>query len=313
MEDIGLKNNNDEYPRCVKIIDGMIENQKVYVFQVVNISLKQMKEKQDGLESLYDIKIDFMCYGKSTKYINVYATPLSTLKPKIFQIGYEDNFLSDFISAIVVGSTGSGKSYFTYQLLGKVVMNKNINDEDVKVYICDKKNEDYIQFKDCKNYYGINAADGIKKVYEIFEERLNEDVNNDRPTIILLIEEYALMLNMLDKKESEDIKQKVANMLFAGRSKKIITILSMQRADSIYFPTGAKEQFKNIIMMGEISDIQLNMLLDEEHKKQVSEINPQGYGYLYEQGNRKLTRFKVCKINDGDRNLINGLIQNKMN
>lgn len=314
MDDIGLKNKNDETPRCIKILDGEHEHQKIYVFQVNHISLEQMKEKQDGLESLYNIKIDYMNYGTSTKYINVYATSLSDLQPKLFQVGYEDHFLSDFISAIVVGSTGSGKTYFTHQLLGKVVMNKSINNEDVEVFICDRKNEDYIQFKDCKNYYGVNAVDGIKKVYEIFEKRLDDDVNcDDKPTIILLIEEYALMLNMLDKKEAEDIKQKVANMLFAGRSKKIITILSMQRADSIYFPTGAKEQFKNVIMMGEISDIQLNMLLDEEHKKQITEINPRGFGYLYEQGNRKLTRFKVSEITDSELKIIDSNIRSKMN
>ncbi len=314
MEDIGLMNKNDETPRCIKILDGMLENQKIYVFQVNHISLEQMKEKQDGLESLYNIKIDYMNYGISTKFINVYATSLSDLQPKLFQVSYEDHFLSDFISAIIVGSTGSGKTYFTHQLLGKVVMNKTINNEDVEVFICDRKNEDYIQFKDCKNYYGVNAVDGIKKVYEIFEERLDDDINCDnKPTIILLIEEYALMLNMLDKKEAEEIKQKVANMLFAGRSKKIITILSMQRADSVYFPTGAKEQFKNVIMMGEISDIQLNMLLDEEHKKQITEINPRGYGYLYEQGNRKLIRFKVSEITDEELKIIDINIRSKMN
>lgn len=314
MKDIGLKNKSDETPRCIKILDGMIENQKIYVFQVNNISLEQMKEKQDGLESIYNIKIDYMSYGESTKYVNVYATSLSDLKPKKFEIAYDDGFLSDFISAIIVGSTGSGKTYFTHQLLGKVVMSKSIRKEDVEVFICDRKNEDYIQFKDCKNYYGVNAIDGIKRVYKIFEERLNDDINcNNKSTIILLIEEYALMLNMLDKKEAEDIKQKVANMLFAGRSKKIITILSMQRADSIYFPTGAKEQFKNVIMMGEISDIQLNMLLDEEHKKQVTEINPRGYGYLYEQGNRKLTRFKVSEITEEILQIIDASIKSKMN
>ena len=66
-------------------------------------------------------------------------------------------------------------------------------------------------------------------------------------------------------------------------------------------------------MMGEISDIQLNMLLDEEHKKQVTEINPRGYGYLYEQGNRKLTRFKVSEITEEILQTIDASIKSKMN
>jgi hypothetical protein len=314
MEDIGLKNQSDEHPRCVKILDGDSDNQKIYVFKVNNISLEQMKNKRDGLESLYNIQIDYMSYGASTKYINVYCTPRECLEPKTFSIGYGDHFLDDFISAIIVGSTGSGKTYFTYQLLGKVLMNKSIQNEDVITFICDRKNEDFIQFKDTSNYYGVNAVDGINKVYQLFEERLNDDEDcTNKPTIVCLIEEYALLLNMLEKKEAEDIKMKVAKMLFAGRSKKIITILSMQRADAVYFPTGAKEQFKNVIMMGEISDIQLDMLLDEDHKNQVTEINPQGYGYLYEQGKRKLTRFKVSKIEDYEKELIDSIIRNTMN
>ena len=35
MEDIGLMNKNDETPRCIKILDGMLENQKIYVAKYV--------------------------------------------------------------------------------------------------------------------------------------------------------------------------------------------------------------------------------------------------------------------------------------
>ena len=314
MKDIDLKNNNDEYVKCNKILDGNEENQKIYELDSKNISLEKMKKRQDYLEAVYDIKIDYMEYGKTTETINVYCTPRKFLKPTLFDVWAEDHFLDDFLSALVVGSTGSGKTYFTHQLLGKVVYNKEfIKDEDVKVFICDRKNEDYIQFKNCPNYYGINAVDGIKKVHEIFTERLNNEESNDnKETIICLIEEYALLLNSLDKKEAEDVKNMVADLLFAGRSKKIVTIVSLQRADAIYFPRGAKEQFKKIIMMGNLSKIQLDMLLDEDMQKQVTEINPQGYGYLYEDGKRKLTHIKVAEITQEDMTRLDRIIGEKM-
>lgn len=313
MKDINLKNDNDEYVRCKAILDGKEFNQKIYVLDAKNISLEKMKKRQDDLEAVYDIKIDYMEYGKTTETINVYCTPRKFLKPRIFDVWAEDHFLDDFLSALVVGSTGSGKTYFTHQLLGKVVYNKEFINEDVKVYICDRKNEDYIQFKNCPNYYGINAVDGIKKVHEIFTERLNNEESNDnKETIICLIEEYAFLLNSLDKKEAEDVKNMVADLLFAGRSKKIITIVSLQRADAIYFPRGAKEQFKKIIMMGQISQIQLDMLLDEDMQKQVTEMNSQGYGYLYEDGKRTLTRIKVAEITQDDMNKLDRIISEKM-
>ena len=313
MKDINLKNDNDEYVQCKAILDGKEFNQKIYVLDAKNISLEKMKKRQDDLEAVYDIKIDYMEYGKTTETINVYCTPRKFLKPRIFDVWAEDHFLDNFLSALVVGSTGSGKTYFTHQLLGKVVYNKEFINEDVKVYICDRKNEDYIQFKNCPNYYGINAVDGIKKVHEIFTERLNNEESNDnKETIICLIEEYALLLNSLDKKEAEDVKNMVADLLFAGRSKKIITIVSLQRADAIYFPRGAKEQFKKIIMMGQISQIQLDMLLDEDMQKQVTEMNSQGYGYLYEDGKRTLTRIKVAEITQDDMNKLDRIISEKM-
>lgn len=316
MEDIKLKNGNNEYPRCIKIINNEEEDLFTYVFDAKNISLDKMLKNRDGLESIHNIKIYYMEYGKNTKYINVYATPREMLKPKLFEVSKSDHFLDDFLSALVVGSTGSGKTYFTYQLLGKITYNKTLNSqngEDVKVFICDRKNEDFLQFKNYPNYYGVNAVDGIRKVHEIFTERLNnEENNNNKETIICLIEEYALLLKMLDKKEAEEIKNMVADLLFAGRSKKIITIISLQRADAIYFPQGAKEQFKKIIMMGQISQIQLDMLLDEELQEQITEVNKQGYGYLYEDGNRKLTRIKVAEISPKEKNFIDEIISSKM-
>lgn len=314
-KDTNLKNNNDEYIRCKRILDGKEPNQKIYEIDAKNISLNKMKARQDDLEAIYDIKIDYMEYGKTTKTINIYCTPRKYLKPKQFDIWADDHFLDDFLSALVVGGTGSGKTYFTHQLLGKIVYNKSISvrNNKVIVFICDRKNEDFIQFKDYPNYYGINAIDGIRKVHKIFMERLNNDESNEnKETIICLIEEYALLLNSLDKKEAEEVKNMVADLLFAGRSKKVITIVSLQRADAIYFPRGAKEQFKKIIMMGQISQIQLDMLLDEDMQKQVTEINSQGYGYLYEEGNRKLTHIKVPKISQEEMTRLDKIIGEKM-
>lgn len=314
MKDIDLKNKNDEYVKCIKILDGDEINQKIYVLDAKHIPFEIMKAKQGYLEAIYDIKIDYMEYGKTTETINVYCTPRKLLQPTIFDVWAEDHFLDDFLSALVVGTTGSGKTYFTHQLLGKIVYNKEfINSEDVSVFICDRKNEDFRQFKNLPNYYGINAIEGIRKVYNILIDRMNNDEdNNNKPTIICLIEEYAGLLNSLDKKEQDEVKKMVANILFMARSKKIVPIISLQRADAIHFPQGAKKQFKNIIMMGQITPTQLDMLLDADMQKQVSEINPQGYGYLYEDGNRKLTRIKVPKISQKDIERIDKIISDKM-
>ena len=137
MKDINLKNDNDEYVRCKAILDGKEFNQKIYVLDAKNISLEKMKKRQDDLEAVYDIKIDYMEYGKTTETINVYCTPRKFLKPRIFDVWAEDHFLDDFLSALVVGSTGSGKTYFTHW--GKLFTIKNLLTKMLKsIYVIEK-------------------------------------------------------------------------------------------------------------------------------------------------------------------------------
>lgn len=314
VQDVGLKNESGEYTEIIDILDGEEENESIYVIDPKNISIEKLRARQDDVESAYHIDVHYMTPRIPTKYINVYATPRDLLHPKLFQVTLNDNLLDDFLSALVVGSTGSGKTYFTHQLLGKIALNKSCNGEDVRVFISDIKNEDFRQFKNRPNYYGINAIDGIKEVHKILKERMeNDEDNEDKETIILLIEEYAVLLNSIkNKSDKEEIKDMVADLLFIGRSKKIITIVSLQRADAEYFVRGAREQFKKIILMGEISDTQKKMLLDEKKQKQIREVNKQGYGYLCEDGKMKVTRIQVAKISQKDKEEIDNIISSKM-
>ena len=314
VQDVGLKNESGEFIEIVEILDGEEENECILVVDPKNLSIEKLRARQDDVETAYHIDIHYMTPRIPTKYINIYATPRDLLHPKLFQVTLNDNLLDDFLTALVVGSTGSGKTYFTHQLLGKIVLNKSCNGEDVRVFISDIKNEDFRQFKNRPNYYGINAVDGIKEVHKIFEERMeNDEDNEDKETIILLIEEYAVLINSIkDKSDKEKLKDMVADLLFAGRSKKIITIVSLQRADAEYFVRGAREQFKKIILMGEISDTQMKMLVDERKRKQFKEINPRGYGYLCEDGKMKVTRIKVAEISQKDKEDIDNIISSKM-
>ena len=314
VQDVGLKNESGEFIEIVEILDGEEENEFTYVVNPKNLSIEKLRARQDDIETAYHIDVHYMTPRIPTKYINIYATPRDLLHPKLFQVTLNDNLLDDFLSALVVGSTGSGKTYFTYQLLGKIALNKSCNGEDVRVFISDIKNEDFRQFKNRPNYYGINAVDGIKEVHKIFEERMeNDEDNEDKETIILLIEEYAVLINSIkDKSDKEKLKDMVADLLFAGRSKKIITIVSLQRADAEYFVRGAREQFKKIILMGEISDTQMKMLVDEKRRNQFKEINPRGYGYLCEDGKMKVTRIQVAEISQKDKEDIDNIISSKM-
>lgn len=45
----------------------------------------------------------------------------------------------------------------------------------------------------------------------------------------------------------------VANILFMGRSLGIILLIGLKRADAEHFKTGARDQFKSILALGNLS------------------------------------------------------------
>ena len=60
---------------------------------------------------------------------------------------------------LVVGSTGSGKTYYQKLLLGKI--SKYL--PDAEVTLCDFKNHDFVEFTGCPRHYGYeNCVTGLR-------------------------------------------------------------------------------------------------------------------------------------------------------
>jgi hypothetical protein len=233
----------------------------------------------------------------STFIIIVIIGIVSDLLPeKARKISLKSKKLVDkMINLLCVGKTGSGKSYAMTAILYLFVKYRNAN-----ITICDFKKSSFAQFEDSPNFYGYeDVPQGIRKFYEEFDARLKaNDEERNKQIHVLLIDEYGALISSREKKEADELKTKIANMLFMGRSLGMVVLIGIQRADSEHFKAGARDQFAAILALGNLSKEQKSMLFTD-YKDEMSANNRRGRGYLLIDG-KGIERVKIAKIRDFD-------------
>lgn len=149
---------------------------------------------------------------------------------------------------LVVGPSGTGKTIFAASLVGRIALHA----PESKIWIASYKDDDFFQF--CHDVTGAryryfnDSVEAIREFYTILESRLSGDP--DRSFRLLWVDELAAMVTGLEKKQSEFVKNAVANILQTGRSLNCQILVSVQRADSTYFNNGARENFGNVVFLG---------------------------------------------------------------
>lgn len=183
------------------------------------------------------------------------------------------------------GSTGSGKTTAAKQVLMEV---SNLIPNS-QITLCDFKAEDFSFLNGASRYYSFRETlNGLNSFYAEFEDR-QAGTDTSRTFKLLAFDEWASFLNMLDKKEAEAAKIKLATLLMLGRSFNVHVMIIQQRGDSQYFNT-ARDNFNIIISLGNISKESAQMFgFDREQMESVR--NP-GQGYMMTNGtNMQPVRF----------------------
>lgn len=181
--------------------------------------------------------------------------------------------------AVIIGATGSGKTYFSKLLLGKI----SLYGYNVEIFVCDFKGDTDWEFAaGCKKFYRFTeCAEGLTQFYNRFTDRQQrKDIS--RSMLVLFFDEWASYLNYQDKKQAEEEKKKLANLLMLGRSFNVHIIISQQRADAQYFST-ARDNFNLVIGLGNLSEESKDMLF-HEHKKDMLPNRKRGTGYMLTNG-----------------------------
>lgn len=194
---------------------------------------------------------------------------------------------------LIVAPSGSGKTYLLTYILGQIAK------KSVKLILADFKGIDFIEFNDCRNYYKHNSVgEAVDCVFDELQNRMaNASVNSEYEPIYLCIDEWSGFLSSLAvKKEQDNYKQKLANILMLGRGANIFIIMSLQRADSTYI-TG-RDNFGNVVGLGMLSKESIAMVFNDN--KEMIEPKSRGKGYLQTDGKplREIVVPMLRNIND---------------
>lgn len=194
---------------------------------------------------------------------------------------------------LIVAPSGSGKTYLLTYILGQIAK------KSVKLILADFKGIDFIEFNDCRNYYKHNSVgEAVDCVFDELQNRMaNAGVNSEYEPIYLCIDEWSGFLSSLAvKKEQDNYKQKLANILMLGRGANIFIIMSLQRADSTYI-TG-RDNFGNVVGLGTLSKESIAMVFNDN--KEMIEPKSRGKGYLQTDGKplREIVVPMLRNIND---------------
>lgn len=200
--------------------------------------------------------------------------------------------------SIVLGSTGSGKTYALLSILHALSWRK-----EIWLFIADFKGIDFTELQGCPRYYQyMRVSQALSTVYAQLQRRMKQARTKQKPMrpIVLVIDEWAAYLSCLEKSEAEQRKKQLSTILMLGRGVRIYCILSLQRGDAAYFER-ARDNIGHVLMLGSgLSKESLRMWCDSD---EMSKIMPQnlGRGKGYLKTGTALVPVTIPKIRDREK------------
>ena len=235
-----------------------------------------------------------MEYGDKDTIIYLYFLPRKYVKPTI--ITPNDNALgpislAQLINLLIVGATGTGKTIAT-----KVVMAKISRIENSKIWILDFKQFDFRDYVGLPRYYSYtDCLQGLKDYYSAFKAQQETGIA-DAPNY-LVIDEWGSFIMSLEKKQAEQAKSLLAELLMLGRAYKFIPIIGIQRPDASYF-NGGRDNFHACLALGNLSPEGRRMVFPDSVKEQITDCKKRE-GHLYIDG-VGLEKIQIYNIPDMD-------------
>ena len=170
-------------------------------------------------------------------------------------------------NGLLVGSSGSGKSYALAYLLGCLLQDT----PEIDLFFIDFKNSSEFQFMQGFHHYyaGNDSYQGVMDYYKKFCERRVSGEKGKRA--LMIFDEYPAAVSywsMLDKqnktKYANDMMGAIAEILMLGRGLAFGVWIVSQRADASLFLNGARDNFMVVLGLGRISREQKGMLFAGE-------------------------------------------------
>lgn len=194
--------------------------------------------------------------------------------------------------AVIFGNTGSGKTYASKILLGRIAKHC----PNSQFYVCDFKGDtDFSFLKGSEHFFRfLECERGLSDFYDRFKLR-QSGKEEQRSCLLLFFDEWSSYILNLEKKKAEEEKKKLSMLLMLGRSFNVHIIVSQQRVDAAYF-NSARDNFNLVIALGNLSPEGKEMMF-RTFKDEMNSDRKQGTGYMLTNGTN-FTPIVVPAISD---------------
>lgn len=210
---------------------------------------------------------------------------------------------------LIVGSTGSGKTYATYSLLLQL-LNFSITPD---IYIADPKQSSlYVLGKQiaCDSTAGVTGEIVLllerfyhemtkreKELQKYLDKKLDSDYKDwELKPHVLIIDEFSSFMSVvsvLDKSTRDKVNMYLTNIIQKGRQLGFFIWIIMQKSDSKILPTYLRDNLVFKVVLGQATDTTYQTAFEEYASLPRLKFQP-GYGLYSFQG---LTRQpKVCSF-----------------
>ncbi|MDU4050992.1 MAG: FtsK/SpoIIIE domain-containing protein [Clostridium perfringens] len=200
--------------------------------------------------------------------------------------------LSKTPHSLIVGGTGSGKSFF---ILGKIVSYLSLTPQ-AELYIVDPKKADLslLRFIEGMEERVVTESNQIAKmlreVVEIMEDRYKtyfssvEAFGKDYtdfalPPIIVVFDEFSAFLHSVEKKLSKEVLDYIFTIVMKGRQAGVQVEILMQRPSADDLPTNIRAQMGFKAGLGAMDKIGYNMIFDT-NDVDFKTVTEKGGGYI---------------------------------
>lgn len=192
------------------------------------------------------------------------------------------------------GITGTGKTTLVKIILARI----GLYVPKAQVTICDFKGDAAFAFLEgCTHYYRFEeCVNGFNAFYDSFLD--SQRSRQSDLFKVLVFDEWAGFLNYLPKKEGEELRNKLANLLMLGRSLNYHVILSQQRLDAEYF-SKSRDNLSIVAILGNPSK-EVQEMFFRDYKDRITNDRQKGTGYILING-ADFKKICVPIVNDMDK------------
>lgn len=292
----GLRNAQKEYPVLISVKHDC-EKSHGLILKVKNrsVSVPDFDRQYDRLKASLNGIIYRMEYGRNANYTLLFFLPQKHVRPTyVFPTDEAMGRISvrQLINLLVIGATGTGKTVAIKVIMAKISKFQ----PDAKFWLLDFKTFDFRDFSGLPRYYGYsNCVQGLNDYYEAFKRQQEAGVVVG-PNY-LVIDEWASFIMSLEKKEAEQCKAKLAELLMLGRAYQFFPIVGIQRPDAAYFAS-SRDNFQTCLALGNLSPEGRRMVFPDSVAGQIIECKKRE-GHLYIDG-VGLEKVRIANIPDMD-------------